>query len=352
MTNPIIHCSNLPLLAKCRGGFSSREDSHGNEYTQEGRAFHKALYMKLQGKTNFSPVKTEFGLSQEAFSEICSFANRFSLGIPEGAFHLAEHKMELELEHCTLSGTPDLIIVHNRTLYVVDYKYGRVEVEPDSPQLIGYAGMFLRTRKEYLIEKVVLQVAQPRLGLNNQKEFTLEEFNTLFDVVVTICNEAITIPEFTTGEHCGSCNKKFSCPANEAKTKSLTLLSGCKDVKQALFMFYPQIKMLEKMIEQVKDTAKEYVEEHGELVLNDGSRLVFEEGFKDSLDHQKTISFLQQNFSLQEILEMANLTKSGIMDYCKAKERGLAGKVLQDMKLSGCIVQKSTRQLKMKGKDK
>lgn len=143
-------------------------------------------------------------------------------------------------QHLTLSrhiaGTADCITVSEGTLTVRDLKYGHRLVDPDSPQLIIYAGSVLQAPPEP-ITRVVTEIYQPRgfhpLGPRRHRVWTPDEIRTLaadYAARAEACH--MPDPTATPGTHCTYCDAAAHCPALQqttAQAMAVVEMQGYRD---------------------------------------------------------------------------------------------------------------------------
>lgn len=119
-------------------------------------------------------------------------------------------------------GTADCLIIANKDLYVIDFKYGKgVSVSAEeNPQLKLYAlGALEKYKILYPIETIHLCIVQPRISNISEYELNrndLEKWGN--EVVVPAAEKAfIGIGDYVPGEHCRFCRAKGCCSARAAK---------------------------------------------------------------------------------------------------------------------------------------
>ena len=117
-------------------------------------------------------------------------------------------------------GTSDCIIIKNRQLQVIDFKYGKNIYVPavNNKQLLNYAVLsYLKFGYEqsYAIEKIKLTIIQPRCGVDNfirHATITLDQLLSFAkDLKEAINNVEVKSDTFISGEHCRFCPYKKDC---------------------------------------------------------------------------------------------------------------------------------------------
>ena len=143
-----------------------------SEYAREGTAAHAVAELMIAGKE--IPVFIEVDgeeilINEEMIEHAQSYAN-FAEMLRDGADIFAvERRVSLDWYYDPepmpepVAGTADLLAykAEARELTVVDFKYGRVDVEPTSPQLLIYALGALDQLGEMPL-KIRLVIVQPR----------------------------------------------------------------------------------------------------------------------------------------------------------------------------------------------
>lgn len=115
-------------------------------------------------------------------------------------------------------GTGDLVIVADKTLYIVDLKYGKgVEVSAEeNPQMMLYAlGALNLFEALYDIETVNMTIVQPRLESISTYEIEVNELITWAEIELKPKAELAIKGEgeFVPGEHCRFCRARATCRA-------------------------------------------------------------------------------------------------------------------------------------------
>lgn len=119
-------------------------------------------------------------------------------------------------------GTADCLILVQKDLYVIDFKYGKgVSVSSEeNPQLKLYAlGALEKYKMIYPIETVHLCIVQPRLGNISEYVLTRESLEKWGNEVVMPAAEKayLGLGEYMPGEHCRFCKAKGCCSARAGK---------------------------------------------------------------------------------------------------------------------------------------
>ncbi len=160
-------------------------------------------------------------------------------------------------------GTADCIIIADRTLHVIDFKYGKgVAVSAENnPQMKLYGlGAYLEYSFLYAIDKVKMTIVQPRLDDISECEISTTELMEWAEEVVKPLAEKAYKGEGTyiAGNHCKFCRAKATCrerarmnlETSKFDFKEPALLSD-EEVGEALKM----AQDLAKWAEDLKDYA-------------------------------------------------------------------------------------------------
>ena len=121
-------------------------------------------------------------------------------------------------------GTADVIIVKDKTLFVIDLKYGKgIKVDAEeNPQGMLYALGALSERDAFQkFDKVIIVIHQPRLNSVSEWETTPEH---IYEFAAYAKERAVLTltdnPERTPGEkQCQWCRAKATCPALQTQTE-------------------------------------------------------------------------------------------------------------------------------------
>lgn len=129
-------------------------------------------------------------------------------------------------------GTGDCIIISGKTLYVIDFKYGKgVPVSAENnPQMKLYAlGAWSAYSILYAIETVKMVIVQPRLDSISEWEMPLSGLLAWGETIKQIAQAAYEGKgEFVPGEHCRFCRAKALCSARADFNISLEDSKGKK----------------------------------------------------------------------------------------------------------------------------
>lgn len=278
------------------------------------------------------PVKQdrfEFQLDSEDVDalKVC-YAIAQALAKDAEAFY---HEVRLQLDFLErgTSGTSDIAAIKNRTLHVVDWKFGkgvRVHVK-NNPQLLIYAlGALDEFSIFHDIDDVVIRVVQPFLGVDEEERYTIDQLEG-FRLDYMHGAELVNRPNapLRSGEHCKFCPVKSSCP--ELKDQALT-------VARKAFSALPINRLSEHEIEHILRNAgaiKQFLEDveteakarlrAGEPIK--GYKLVSGKGSRQWTSEDKLRKWAREN-NVEKIIE----TEPELMSVAQAekalKEWGIA----------------------------
>ena len=122
-------------------------------------------------------------------------------------------------ESAHVGGTVDLVVHDDDHLIILDYKFGRVRVEPLCEQLMFYAAVAILTAPEgEAPEHVTVAVAQPEhTSVGGCVRYETHNSLMFVDWFKRKVAEAVKSYEageiyYKLGRHCGYCNGKATCP--------------------------------------------------------------------------------------------------------------------------------------------
>lgn len=196
-----------------------------SEYAEEGTQAHALCEYKLRkflGENVQDPTKN-LSMCNSEMEESAEFYLHFASSFVEVAKKNSSDVKVFVEQRVDFSnfvpegfGTADCLIVSDKDLFVIDFKYGRgVKVDAEmNPQLLCYAlGALQMFGDLYEIEKISLFVIQPRLTAIS--DFEISKLD-LLDWAEKILKPAAKLAfdgtgEFKAGEHCQFCKAKSTC---------------------------------------------------------------------------------------------------------------------------------------------
>lgn len=346
-----MRCSSLPLASKCRGSHHLTK-GFGSAQSRCGTAFHEAARAKvLQLQFDVESLKTRYGLTDAEMKDINYSIYNIQIQIPKDAMVLADDKQLTGLGG-RLTGTPDLGIVHDGVLTVVDWKGGFSDQEaPETNnQLIGYALMILEEleRLGITVHTIHLMIVMPKLNQVKAYTYTLEKLMARKADLIRIIDEAeLGKGEFTTGPWCNSCFKNMECPAFAGQVQMLANYiapaapEAIINVDQALKILLPLSKAAATVSRKIEALAKAWVDKNGPLELGAGQTYAKVIGEKKEVNAQKAFETLKEFFQEQDIWDKTvSVSMTGVSDLAKETKLGLSAIVKNRMVETGAITTK------------
>lgn len=158
-------------------------------------------------------------------------------------------------------GTSDTTIITNKTLEIIDLKYGKgIAVSAiENPQMKLYAlGAVNQFGFLYDLETVVMTISQPRLDSISSFEMSVDELLKWADEVVKPRAELAFKGEgdFVAGEHCRFCKAKATCRARSEESMKL----ACLDFQSPPLLTDEEVVEVLTSIDQLISWAKDVQE--------------------------------------------------------------------------------------------
>jgi hypothetical protein len=250
-------------------------------------------------------------------------------------------------------GTADRVIVHKSHVDLVDFKFGRNPVAPAAVNLQGWAyalGVFERWPR---IPRVRVWFLLPRLDVVDRHTFSRADIPMMEHTIRAIIAKCERYAE--TGDTallnpceaaCLYCGAKLTCPkftqfalAVAQKYEPLAVpaevhSSAITDPSQ-MAILYSQAKVLERMVDSVKEHATQLAKEHGGALCDKNGNPVFELGTRAgerSLNLGLGLPILSEYLDDRELLSIAKLPLGKALDLIGAKQkRGQKGKVIGEV---------------------
>jgi hypothetical protein len=168
------------------------------------------LHREMAAQTETMPIREVLTAEQSA---LCTWAWAEVSRFATPATSVAETM--LFWDELGMTGTADLIVRDGEDVHVVDWKFGRAEVEPaqDNLQLAAYAVM---ARKGFKVDgSIVAHIVQPRLRVHTRYEFLpaqlIEAERQIIGIrTIAECEDA---PLHPGSPQCDYCPGKVNCPA-------------------------------------------------------------------------------------------------------------------------------------------
>lgn len=151
-------------------------------------------------------------------------------------FVAAEKKLDYSAYAPAGFGTGDCLVIGGKTLYVIDFKYGKgVAVSAEgNPQMRLYAlGAYLEYGFLYDIQDVVMVIVQPRLfNAPSEAKMSLVDLLAWGEEIKPIALKAFNAEgEYVRGDHCKFCKAKAQC---RARAEEFSALADFTDKKPPL----------------------------------------------------------------------------------------------------------------------
>lgn len=202
-------------------------------FAEEGTAAHDLAEHKLKKALKMRSKKPTSPYQSDEMDEMTDLYVEYCLELIENSKEnckdlqiLIEQKLDFSDYVPEGFGTGDLVVVGNGTLHVVDLKYGRgvIVSAEKNPQMMLYAlGALSLFDMLYDIEKVSMNIVQPRVDNFSTWEITVEEL--LKWAEEELKPKALLASsgggEFCAGDHCRFCRAKNQCRARAVKNLEL-----------------------------------------------------------------------------------------------------------------------------------
>jgi hypothetical protein len=221
-------------------------------YATRGTALHSALALALD--TDMVPIESFVGKTfsgymvthddiENALRPVYDYVTGL-LDTPGAEFYL-EHRVAFP----TIAGaygTVDLLVGINRTIFVIDFKFGvgvlvralyPADDDPDTDiinsQLLFYAAAARHSLPDFFadVERIVLAIVQPiSTDLDAEMVSTVTVTPVELDAFITVyraaCEQALApAPRLERGDHCRFCPARPICPAHTAPLLDLAQLA-------------------------------------------------------------------------------------------------------------------------------
>ena len=204
--------SRLDRYAKCPGSYAATErikaqmtpedfEAHTtNEAAQEGTMLHEVM-AGMQPPAALTEEQQDLIARSEEYKDM----------------HFGDCDTVLLEQHLTLTdgfdvlteGTADVVGLTDGIVKILDWKYGRMWVNPDSLQGKAYAAAAMQCYERDTCE---FHIFQPRAG--DGKPILYSSFDEIFGEVKAVIEQAKSpYALLQAGEHCGYCPARLDCTA-------------------------------------------------------------------------------------------------------------------------------------------
>ena len=217
-----------------------------SEYAEEGRLAHSIAELKLRkqftepmGPRKFSNQLKKLQkdpLYQEEMLKHADTYMDYISGIVHGFEAPPYITFERHLNYSSYApegfGTGDCVIIGGRTMYVIDYKYGKgVPVTAhDNSQMKLYAlGALSEFSILYAVDTIKVVIVQPRLDSISEFEIAACDLLAWGESIKSIAEKAFAGEgDYAPGDHCRFCRAKALCRARSEFNLSLEELNAVK----------------------------------------------------------------------------------------------------------------------------
>ena len=245
-------------------------------------------------------------------------------------------------------GTCDRIIRRHRThAEVLDFKFGRNDVDPAKENVQGWAYMLGVFEKWPELDTVRVWFALPRLDKVSSHTFSRKDLPKIRATVATIIDRCIAYEKTKdvsmlnrTEYGCLYCGSKLTCPKFlEYTLGTITKYAPLEVVDEvhssvitdpaAMSRLFTASKILEKMVESVKQHAMQLANEHGGLP---GYEIAERAGTRKLRDLGLALPVLSNYLDDRELLSVADVSLSAALKLIAEKQpRGQKSKVLGEV---------------------
>tara|TARA_R100000808_G_scaffold7131_2_gene21060 strand:+ start:163 stop:1230 length:1068 start_codon:yes stop_codon:yes gene_type:complete len=264
----VLSASGFASLALCQKKFQMESGLPEGESTKDALSGN-ACHDWLEGKTDTALTPDEFDLVRRAREQ----ATAMRL-VVFGNDKIAVTKREARLwsSNGKFSGKPDLIYVNGGTALILDYKTGRIPVEPadENWQLKGYATL---VAQNWPVERVFVSIVQPHCGEPTLHKYEGEALRRVRRQVHALVRRANgPRAKLNPGEkQCKYCRAKSICPALQEQSLELSQTSGT-DVAtfdgERLSQLLDQVRPVEEFIKALRLRARDMLSEDKQSVPN------------------------------------------------------------------------------------
>lgn len=267
---------------------------------EEGRMLHRVMELAIQKfpeniheemRADFDDVKSRLSDEQEqAFNTACwlvshNVVDGFRAGDERGNVEFYEKRFWAKSK--LFSGQGDAVFIKdNGEATIVDYKFGRGEVEPAERNYQLAAMAVLLADNFGGLQKIRAMIIQPR-ALDKGKRITecvyaKDDVDAAREAINAACKEAIEYaqPRQKCGYWCNYCPSAYRCKAAQeeiAKQYALAVSTPTLAIgKHNAVDMFEKATVVKKLCDEILKRVKEWVSanpDHGtELVLTEGAR--------------------------------------------------------------------------------
>ena len=225
-THAKLSASSAHRWLKCTGSVALERhfSAPPSEFAVEGTLAHEVAELKLLialdriSKKTYANRLDELGTISSAMHEYTHDYVKRVMGTFSDANGLSEINLEHKVDYSHIApdgfGTCDVVIVSDRVLYIIDFKYGFNPVSAHhNPQLMLYALGVLATIGQGTIDSVRMVIDQPRIDNYSTFEISTDELQKWgIYYAKPIAQIAFDeTGEIVPGKHCKYCKANSIC---------------------------------------------------------------------------------------------------------------------------------------------
>ncbi|MDD4888898.1 MAG: DUF2800 domain-containing protein [Phycisphaerae bacterium] len=349
----VIHCSRLPLAFQCPGSLRPPvdmelvADEEGEDPAAMGTAGHEIMADVAIGDLDELPdVSLYADLFEVDPDDLGMLAGRAMKCWRELKPYMPlPRRVEETLQAPQMVGTPDVWGLYGRTARLVDYKFGRLDLD-HREQLAGYAYMICSGFDPGVVETVEAVVVLVREGAMRKFVWTPGELRQwrrrLDDEVVQWDGR------FHVGGHCRFCPRQFHCPARTAMIQStiesLVHMEMPTDLTTgaAILDLYGRIKVVSQAVEQFKSYCRQQLEAGRKIDDGNGRSLTLASRGRDAIDARLAWPILSRVLTEDELAASATINKGRMLEAvagkAPARARGRArAEMMEALEQAGAV---------------
>jgi len=260
-----ISCSNLFRYFICPAALNHEQEyveKEKTKYAEEGIAKHLEMQNAIEGTSQERSVAAE-----ELRQEFLKIEPNFSF---DDCVCEERYTTQSEITYdfiktltFSLNGQPDLIYISldSSTIYIIDYKFGYVNVSPkNNPQLLGYVNLLYNNldMSKLTIKVGIFQDSRLNLIEVSKKELDIFWNCDLLEILVNSTRKVYQ-PSPTA---CKWCSYRSECPALNQQVNECVKKITSTDLQQLsepdMLQFRKFLLMNKKLIEYVLDDSETF----------------------------------------------------------------------------------------------
>lgn len=318
----------------CPGSAQHGKKTAGNDNTSFGNAGHQIMMaLALKQDVDVDAVCNQWGVTDDA-DDLKWMAGSVEFALPPDA------QIEQHIESDVLTGRPDVYIPASATrliAHITDWKFGWMRVTARSPQMMSYA--WLVTRGHAPCEVTIMQMRFRESVTETLAAEEIAAWKTTLDAVHANINAPD--PIYTTGNHCGWCDGRFTCSHFLKPLAVYTPDHVLPEINRTnVAQWFSRVKTIEEVCDRVRQIAKVMVDENGPLTLPDGSVYACEKKEQDELKKVETLCVIMAD--LPNWPEAISVTKAGVTNAARECKRGLSTVLWNKLLKAGAVGKKIT----------